>query len=158
MTLSLFYFYLKMIFLLIPFLIFIDLITKYLSQFYITQKINLIWEYFYLDFIYNTWIAFWLPLTWNILKIVTILIISVLVYYFVTEEYKKNNTLINLWFIFVISWALWNWYERIFNWKVIDFLWIKYFSIFNLADVFITFWVILYLIYLITDYLKNVWK
>lgn len=158
MTLSLFYFYLKMIFLLIPFLIFIDLITKYLSQFYITQKINLIWEYFYLDFIYNTWIAFWLPLTWNILKIVTILIISVLVYYFVTEEYKKNNTMINLWFIFVISWALWNWYERIFNWKVIDFLWIKYFSIFNLADVFITFWVILYLIYLITDYLKNVWK
>lgn len=147
-----------MIFLLIPFLVFIDLFTKYLSNIYLQEKINIIWDYFYLKFVYNPGIAFWIPLTWNILKIVTILIISVLVYYFFSEEYKKNNTLINLWFVFVISWAIWNWYERIFNSKVIDFLWVKYFSVFNLADVFITLWVIFYLIYLITDYLKNVWK
>lgn len=147
-----------MIFLLIPFLVFIDLFTKYLSNIYLQDKINVIWNFFYLKFIYNYWIAFSIPITWIILKIITIIIITILVYYYITQEKKKNNKLIDYWFILVISWALWNWYERIFNWKVIDFLAINNFSIFNLADVYITLGVLLYLYSLYSDNKKDEWK
>ena len=75
-----------------------------------------------------------------------------------SQEKKKNNKLIDYWFILVISWALWNWYERIFNWKVIDFLAINNFSIFNLADVYITLGVLLYLYSLYSDNKKDEWK
>lgn len=147
-----------MIFLLIPFLVFIDLFTKYLSNIYLQDKINVIWNFFYLKFIYNYWIAFSIPITWIILKIITIIIITILVYYYITQEKKKNNKLIDYWFVLVISWALWNWYERIFNWKVIDFLAINNFSIFNLADVYITLGVLLYLYSLYSDNKKDEWK
>lgn len=147
-----------MIFLLIPFLVFIDLFTKYLSNIYLQDKINVIWNFFYLKFIYNYWIAFSIPITWIILKIITIIIITILGYYYITQEKKKNNKLIDYWFVLVISWALWNWYERIFNWKVIDFLAINNFSIFNLADVYITLGVLLYLYSLYSDNKKDEWK
>ena len=67
-------------------------------------------------------------------------------YYYFKEEYKKRQKLVDLSFVLILSWALWNWYERIFNSKVIDFIWVKYFSIFNIADAYITIWVILYIL------------
>jgi len=145
-------------FFLIPLLFSLDILTKFLSNIYLQDKINIIWNFFYLKFIYNYWIAFSIPITWIILKIITIIIITILVYYYITQEKKKNNKLIDYWFILVISWALWNWYERIFNWKVIDFLAINNFSIFNLADVYITLGVLLYLYSLYSDNKKDEWK
>lgn len=145
-------------FFLIPLLFSLDILTKFLSNIYLQDKINIIWNFFYLKFIYNYWIAFSIPITWIILKIITIIIITILVYYYITQEKKKNNKLIDYWFILVISWALWNWYERIFNWKVIDFLAINNFSIFNLADVYITLGVLLYLYSLYSYNKKDEWK
>lgn len=145
-------------FFLIPLLFSLDILTKFLSNIYLQDKINIIWNFFYLKFIYNYWIAFSIPITWIILKIITIIIITILVYYYIIQEKKKNNKLIDYWFILVISWALWNWYERIFNWKVIDFLAINNFSIFNLADVYITLGVLLYLYSLYSDNKKDEWK
>lgn len=144
-----------MIYFLIPLLIFIDLISKLLAKIYLNWQINLIWDFIYLKYIENIWIAFSIQLTWNILKISTIIITAYLTYYYFTEEKNKKNKLVDTSFALIFSWAIWNWYERIFNSKVIDFIWVKYFSIFNLADAFITIWVILYLINLFIYNKKN---
>lgn len=143
-----------MLYIIIVFLVFIDLITKKIAFWELELPHNIIWDFFYLKYVENPWIAFSIPLTWIILKIITIVFIIAIFYYYFTEEKKKNNYLVDTSFAFILWWAIGNWYERVFNWKVIDFLWVKYFSVFNLADVFITIWVFLYLLYLFLDY-KN---
>lgn len=138
-----------MFYILIIFLIFLDLITKYLAKINLLEQKSLIGDFLYLKYVENIWIAFGIPLTWILLKILTISIIWIIFWYYLKEEKNKNNKFINFSFILILAWALGNWYERIFNSKVIDFIWVKYFSVFNLADIFITIWVFIYILVLI---------
>lgn len=135
-----------MFYILILFFSWIDLLTKYLSKIYLIEQKNLISNFLYFKYVENTGIAFWIPLTWYFLKIITILLIVWIYIYYIKEEKQKNNKLIYFSFIFILAWGLWNWYERIVNSKVIDFIWVRYFSVFNLADIFITIWAILYIL------------
>ncbi len=75
----------------------------------------------------------------------TIILIFGIVYYYIKEEQKKEDKYIDMSFVLILSWALWNAYERIFVGEVIDFIGIKYFSVFNFADIYISLWVALYL-------------
>lgn len=131
------------------FLIFIDLFTKFIAKTDLVIQKNLVGDFFYLKYVENIWIAFSLPLTGIVLKVLTIILIWVIFWYYYSEEKKKNLKIINASFMFVLAGALWNWYERVFNGKVIDFIGIKYFSVFNFADIFITIWVVLYIYSLI---------
>lgn len=137
----------------IIFIIFIDLFTKFIAKNYLLVQKNLISDFLYLKYVENIWIAFSIPLTWYTLKVLTIIIIWIIFWYYYTEEKQKKSKMIDTSFCLVLAWALANWYERIFEWKVIDFIAIKYFSIFNFADIFITIWVILYIYTLI--FFKN---
>lgn len=132
----------------ILFLIFIDLLTKYIAKIYLIFQKNIFGDFLYLKYIENTWIAFSIPLSWIALKILTIIIIWVIFYHYYKEEKVKKSKIIDLSFCLILWWALWNAYERIFNSRVIDFIWIKFFSIFNLADVFICLWVFIYILYI----------
>lgn len=126
------------------FLFFLDFSTKYLSNIYLSWKqINLIWSYFYLELHKNTWIAFSIYVPF--LKLITIFIIFFIFFYYIKHEKKKNNFYIDLAFVFILSGALGNARERIFLWSVTDFIWIKFFSILNFADIFINLGVFLYL-------------
>jgi len=131
---------------LIPILIILDIFSKSQAEKYFSNQLNLIWDFFYLQFVRNPWIAFSIAIHPIILKILTTVIIIWIIIYYLKEERKKHNKLIDLAFVFVISWALGNAYERIFYWNVIDFIWVKYFSVFNFADAYISIWVILYLL------------
>lgn len=126
--------------------IIIDLLSKYFAQNKLDETINLIWNFIYLKYSENTWIAFSIPITWLFLKIITIVIIIAIFYYYLKHESIKKNKLIDLSFWLILAGALANAYERIFNSYVIDFIWVQYFAIFNLADAFISIWVILYLL------------
>jgi len=126
--------------------ILIDLITKFLALNLLDKKINIIWNYVYLEYFENTWIAFSMQLPF--IKIITIILIIWIFYYYLKEEKAKKNKYIDISFWLILWWAIWNWVERIFNSKVIDFLWVKYFSIFNMADVFISLGAIIYIIYI----------
>jgi len=129
----------------ISILIFLDFISKYFFiNFFIFKKINLIGDYIFLEVYKNTWIAF--SIEFPFLKFITILIIIGIIYYYIKIERIKNNKYIRLSFIFIIAWALWNARERILLWEVTDFIWVKYFSIFNFADIYINIWIIIYLI------------
>lgn len=127
----------------------IDLFTKYLAFNYLNEKIEIIWDYFYLQYFENTWIAFSMQLPY--IKIITIILILWIFYYYFKEERKNNNKIIDLSFWLILWWAIWNGFERIINSKVIDFIWIKYFSIFNMADVFISLGAIIYTIYILKN-------
>lgn len=131
-------------YIIIIFWIFFDLFSKYLAKIYLQEKqINIFSDLFFLSYVENKWIAFSINIPF--LKIVTLILIFWIFSYYIKEEKNKNDKIIDLSFWLILAWALWNWYERIFNSFVIDFVWVKYFSVFNLADSFIFIWAILYL-------------
>ncbi len=126
--------------------IFFDLYSKNLAYNYLQEKINILWDFLFLKYTENTGIAFSLPLEWMALKIITIVLILVITFYFSKYEYNKKNKLLDFAFWLILWGAIWNGIERIFEWKVIDFLGVKYFSTFNIADSAISIWAIIYLI------------
>lgn len=128
----------------IIFWIFIDLLSKYFAKNFLqNENINILWDFLFLWYVENKWIAFSINIPF--LKIVTIILIFGIFYYYFKEEKNKNDKIIDLSFWLILAWALWNWYERIINSFVVDFIWVKYFSVFNLADSFIFIWALLYL-------------
>lgn len=129
----------------------LDLLSKKIASLFIAKEVFILWDILTLRLSKNTWIAFSLPITWIFLKLLTVvLIIWITYYYFEKEKYKENN-LVKTWYWLIIWWAIGNWIERIFVWNVTDFINIKYFAICNLWDIFITIWVIILLFY----YYKN---
>lgn len=142
-----------MFYVIIIFWIIFDLYTKYLSSIYLQQKINIVWDFLYFSYVENTWIAFSIQLPIIFLKLLTVfLIIAIFIYYYI-ENKKQKTILFDISFWLILAWAIANWYERIFNEKVIDFIWLKYFAVFNFADFFISIGALLYLfIYLNIDF------
>lgn len=128
----------------IIFWIFLDLVTKFLAKIYLQENINIFLDIFFLKYIENKGIAFSINIPF--LKIITLILIFWIFYYYFKEEKNKKDKVIDLAFWLILAWAIWNWIERILNSFVIDFIWVKYFSIFNLADSFIFIWVFIYLI------------
>ncbi|EKE26044.1 MAG: hypothetical protein ACD_4C00459G0008 [uncultured bacterium (gcode 4)] len=129
----------------------IDWTSKRFMEFFLGDKnINLIWDFLNLHISKNPWIAFSLPIEWLILKILTFIIISSIIYYYFKYEKSKWN-IIQIAYWLIIWWAIWNWLERLIYSSVIDFISLKYFAIFNFADIFINIWVII----LIFSYIKN---
>ena len=134
-----------MIFYLTIFLwVILDAISKYFANIYLQEQINIFSDFLFLKYVENKGIAFSVNIPF--LKIVTIILILWIFYYYFKEEKKKNDKLIDFSFWLILAWAFWNWYERIFNGFVIDFLWVKYFSVFNLADSFIFVGALIYLL------------
>jgi len=129
-----------------------DLISKNLAKIYLLDRVNILWDFLYFQYILNPGIAFSVKFNPFLLKILTITLIIVIYYYYRKEKKENNDKLLDLSFWLILAWAIWNAIERILNSNVIDFIWIKYFSIFNLADSFISIW---FIIYLYIMYKKN---
>jgi signal peptidase II len=125
--------------------IFLDFISKNIAQIYMQNKINILWDFLFLQYIQNPWIAFWIKVYPLLLKIVTISLIIMIFYYYRQEKKENNSKLLDISFWLILAWAIWNAFERIFYSNVIDFIWVKYFAIFNLADSFISIWAVIYM-------------
>ncbi|MDD3645852.1 MAG: signal peptidase II [Candidatus Gracilibacteria bacterium] len=124
----------------------LDLLTKNLASLYLQDRLQLIGDFLYLQYIENTGIAFSIQLPSLVLKLVTIILIILIFYYYRTEKKnKEKNNLLDISFGLILAGAIGNGIERIFNEKVIDFIGVQYFSVFNLADSFITIGAVLYL-------------
>ncbi len=80
--------------------------------------------------------------------ILTIIIVGYLLYYFI-KNYKTNKRLLNISLAFIITGALGNFYDRLFNGYVVDFIDFAFFEfpVFNIADIFVTVGSILMIIY-----------
>ncbi len=146
-----------MIYFFIPILIAFDAFTKYIAYNFLWETHFLLWKIIFLRYIENTGIAFSIPVEGLILKILTLVIITYFVYYYFREEKHKNNIWIDTSFILIFSWAIGNAYERIFRDGVIDFIGIQGFAIFNIADVYITVWLLLYITLSFLEFRKKKW-
>lgn len=113
-----------------------DLGSKYL--FYDLQR----WStYLLLTPAFNTWIWWSLPVSRWIVIPVTFFIIMLLRYR--GKAYKEYKRVL----VLFIAWAIWNAYDRILLGWVRDFIDLQYRPIFNLADIYISCWLVLFLAY-----------
>ncbi len=125
-------------FLIVLFLIVLDQLTKY----YFFGKQIILFEYFSFRFISNTGATFGIFKGYNLLFIfISIFIIILLLCYY--KKFKNNPIALNL----VLAGAIGNLIDRIFRGYVVDFIDLKFWPVFNLADSFIVIGVLLILYY-----------
>ncbi len=108
------------------FLVFVDQITKIASGFF-SNNIS------FINPICNKYIAWGLPVKPAFFYPLWLAIIFLLIMFF----WQKNNSRIKIGFIFILSGAVSNLIDRFLHSCVIDFIDIKVWPIFNLADVYI---------------------
>lgn len=119
----------------------IDILTKLYSQKIWNDNIQIFWDFLYLNYVKNMGIAFSIALPVVLLKMLTILLSIWIVFYYL--KYENKNKLNQIAYGCIVGWAMGNWIERVlWNW-VTDFIWVKYFAIFNFADTFLTIGVLL---------------
>lgn len=120
-------------------LILLDQISKYWAEhFLVTSRIHLIGDFLMLSFVKNTGIAFSMPIEGVVLKVLTVALIMGIGIYFARYEKYRDLLLTKLGYVLILSGAISNGFERVFIGSVTDFIAVKYFAIFNFADIFIT--------------------
>ena len=116
------------------FFVILDRLFKVLAlNYYENIKLELISDYFGFTLAKNYYIAFSLPLSGPILTLFIGIVILILLYFYVIlikkQEYSQAVCL-----TFVILGAISNIVDRIKYGFVIDYLDLKYFTVFNIAD------------------------
>lgn len=86
----------------------------------------------------------------NFFLLITVAIVLYLLYHFYTT-YKTNPKVLNIALALIISGALGNFYDRLVNSYVVDFIEFSFvnFPVFNIADIFVTLGCALMIIYII---------
>lgn len=85
----------------------------------------------------NEGIAFSAPITGWPLKILTVALIAYVAYYYLREEKLRGTKMVDLAYAAFLAGAAGNGVDRILMGKVTDFIEVKYFANFNLADIII---------------------
>ncbi|MFH1188130.1 MAG: signal peptidase II [bacterium] len=99
---------------------------------------------FQLSFSINKNIAFSLAVP-SVIIFLLVLGTLVFLFYLLIKNYRKNNFSFVFFLSLIIIGALSNLFDRIkFGW-VIDFIYVPHFTVFNFADIYITFGVVLWL-------------
>lgn len=129
----------------------IDIVTKMLAKGLGFSRIDLVGNIMYLKYIHNPGIAFGIPVWGILLKIITLVFIWFIAYYYFSEEKKRKIPRIDAIFGLILAGAVGNAIERILNGSVIDFIGIQHFAIFNMADVAICSGAILYILHLMKN-------
>lgn len=81
--------------------------------------------------------------------ILTIAVVAGIIFYFI-KNYKNNPKILNIALSLIVSGALGNFYDRIFQGYVVDFIEFSFinFPVFNIADILITSGSILMIVYI----------
>lgn len=85
--------------------------------------------------------------------IISVAIVSYLIYHFI-KTYKTNPKILNIALSMIVSGAIGNFYDRLINHYVVDFIELSFFSfpVFNIADILITIGCALMIIYMLFIY------
>ena len=123
----------------------IDLISKYYALNANFDSTVFIKNFFYLTLQSNRGIAFGIPMNYLIQLITSIIILGLLIYFgFKYILSQKRNAFLNQFLLgIIIGGALGNLINRIHLGYVIDFIVLKPFPVFNIADIGITIGLIL---------------
>ena len=137
-------------------LIFFDQLTKYLARRDLADEpFTIIDKVFQLKLLSNKGAAWGiLQGRVSILSFISIALVAVLVYFFIRIPEDKKFHALRILFIFVCAGAIGNLIDRFWMGGVTDFLYIELidFPIFNVADIYITFSMVLVAVLLIFYY------
>jgi len=119
------------------FLFILDRFLKYFSlKYFFGKDLFLISDFFKFSFAENEGIAFSIPINQNILIfLIVIIILFILFFLFKLNKKKSFGEIFAL--TIILFGAVSNLIDRLFYGSVIDYFNLKYFTIFNLADVMI---------------------
>lgn len=116
--------------------IFLIIVDRFLKIFALNGiSFNLIGDFFTFKFSPNYNIAFSLPLSGIFLNFLILFIIIILLYYFVFLFFRKK--IINYYFGLLILGAISNYFDRVKYGFVVDYFDLRYFTVFNIADIMI---------------------
>ncbi len=119
------------------FLVLVDQLTKMFAERVLVMPVDIVSGWFQFVLRYNTGIAFSLPVPMYLVIPLTIIFITlgtILSYLYLNWE----NKLYSIFFCLVFSGAIGNLIDRIVIGRVIDFIKIWLWPVFNLADIYIT--------------------
>jgi signal peptidase II len=125
----------------------IDQLSKYLALKFLSQShpIAVIKKFFYITCSKNTGAAFGILTNQRIfLAAISILIVIFVIYY--STKVSRNETMIHISLSFILGGSFGNLADRLFRGYVVDFFEVKFFSVFNIADIMINIGVLLLLI------------
>lgn len=123
---------------------------QYVKGLAITNQhpLKLIGDLFIFNFTPNYYIAFSLPISGPILIIAIILLILAIITAIIWLAIKKNSSSLEpLLLTFILFGAISNIVDRLRFGFVVDYLELKYFTVFNIADVMISLGAIILIIY-----------
>lgn len=136
------------------FLVIVDRFLKSLAQLYWQQYPQEIFNFLHIGFFKNQFIAFSLDTIVNPLFFIIPIFIILLTYFFYTLKHQRLIEASTL--VYIVAGAMSNVYDRLLYGSVIDYLDLKYFTVFNLADMMICGGVVFLIIK--TLYKENVSK
>lgn len=128
----------RMVVYIIPavFLSLIDRIVKTWALFYLDEPIRILGDIFSLDLALNFNIAFSIPISGPIVtSIIALIVFTLAIYYIYLAKNRQFELVAPL--TFVLFGAMNNLIDRLMYGFVVDYFDLKYFTIFNLADVMI---------------------
>lgn len=127
-------------------LVFLDQITKYLVYKYFQNPVNLIGDFFKIEYSQNTGVAFGIHVPHIILIVATILLVS-LVAHVVYKEFKLEEPIAQAGLVLIVSGAISNLIDRLTRGFVIDFIAVWRWPNFNLADTYISIGILLMILF-----------
>lgn len=115
------------------------------------KSFSLIGDILTFSFTPNYFIAFSLPVGGKILEVTILILIVLMIVFSLYLLFKKYSVPLIIGLAAIILGAVSNYIDRLRLGYVIDYLYLKYFTVFNLADALIAFGTILILIYIYLD-------
>ena len=120
----------------------IDRVLKIIfAKFSASGEFFIFGDWFRLKLSLNPGIAFGLPLNFYLILVFYILVLAGLIWFLIVYYQKKNYFYIFFLSLIVVG-AFSNFLDRLYGGQVIDYIDLKYYSVFNLADTMIVFGVI----------------
>jgi len=113
-----------------------DQLTKLLVAKFLVTPIHVIGNFLILEKNLNTGIAFGIKINQSVIMILT-LVLLIFILRILKSELNMKKTISKVVAIFILGGALGNFLDRLLYGSVIDFISIKYWPTFNLADIFI---------------------
>jgi signal peptidase II len=143
--------YKKYYFLIVPLIIILDQITKYLISlnFELGKSFFLIKDFFSITLIHNYGAGFGILQNQKFLLIGVTLLVLVAIIYYIKREYNNLTIFSYLGLLCIISGAIGNFIDRIIYGFVVDFIYFSFWPAFNIADISISIGVCLLIIDLV---------
>lgn len=119
------------------FFLFDRLVKMLFEGYYRTTEFKLVGDWFKLKLTYNSGIAFGLPVnSWLIIGFTLIIVVALISV--AIKSYRQDGLGLFTAWVFLLVGAISNLTDRLHYGMVIDYLDLKYFTVFNLADIAIT--------------------